>query len=376
MVGGGLGAFIGDVHRMAARLDDRYELVAGALSSTPERSLASAKSLGLDPARAYSSFEEMAEKECARSDGIEVVAITAPNHVHFAACQQFLKRGIHVVCDKPLTNDLAEARALGRLVKDTGLVFGVTHNYTGYPLVRHARALAKQGALGRIRVVQVEYAQDWLTTPIETEGQKQASWRTDPAQAGAGGLLGDIGTHAYNLAAFASGLSLESVCAELTTFVPGRRVPDNAQLLLRYKGGARGGLWASQVATGNENALSLRLYGEKAGLHWRQENPNRLEWLPLGLPAQIFTRAGGGTGPEAAHASRLPAGHPEGYLEGFATLYRDLADQIVAHSEHRPASPESLLVPTVEEGIEALAFVDAALRSQAAGGAWTQLAST
>lgn len=375
MVGGGLGAFIGDVHRVAARLDDRYDLVAGALSSTAERSRASARALGLDPARAYGSFEEMAERESTRSDGIEVVAITAPNHVHFAACQLFLKRGIHVVCDKPLTNDLSEARALGSLVKETGLVFGLTHNYTGYPLVRHARALANQGALGTIRVVQVEYAQDWLATPIEADGQKQATWRTDPARAGAGGLLGDIGTHAYNLAAFASGLSLESVCAELSTFVPGRRVPDNAQLLLRYAGGARGGLWASQVATGNENALSLRLYGDKAGLHWCQENPNRLEWLPLGQPAQVITRSGGGTGPVAAHASRLPAGHPEGYLEGFATLYRDLADQITAHQQGHPPPPESLLVPTVEDGIEALAFLESALQSQAGGGVWTPLAS-
>jgi predicted dehydrogenase len=373
MVGGGAGAFIGEVHRIAARLDGRYALVAGALSSQPERALESARALGLPADRCYRNFQEMAERERSRPDPIEAVSIVTPNHVHFAACSAFLRAGIPVICDKPLTNSLSQARELETLVRETGLPFALTHNYTGYPLVRHARQLVQEGALGRLRLIEVEYVQDWLATPLEASGQKQASWRTDPAQGGAGGLLGDIGSHAFNLAAFVSGLELESLCAELSTFVPERKVPDNAQLLLRYAGGARGALWCSQVATGNENGLSLRVYGERGGISWNQENPNRLEFSRLGGSTEIVTRAGNTAGKLAAHASRIPSGHPEGYLEGFATLYRDFADQLDARRKNQHPAPESLLVPTLSDGIQALLFIEAALRSAARGGQWENL---
>jgi predicted dehydrogenase len=262
MVGGGQGAFIGAVHRIAARLDDRYELVAGALSSDPERARASAAELRIAPERAYASFAAMARKEAARDDGIDAVAIVTPNHLHHAAAKAFLEAGIHVICDKPMTTTVDDALDLVRTVRRTGLVFGLTHNYTGHPLVREARERVRAGELGAIRVVQVEYPQDWLTTRIEATGQKQAAWRTDPAQSG-GGAIGDIGSHAYNLAAFITGLQAESLCADLSTFVAGRRVDDNCNVLLRYAGGARGMLWACQVAPGNENALRVRVYGDR-----------------------------------------------------------------------------------------------------------------
>lgn len=371
MVGGGEGAFIGEVHRIAARIDDRFELVAGALSSSPEKSARSAAALGLSAERSYGSFEQMALAEAARPDGLDAVAIVTPNHVHFPAARAFLKAGIHVICDKPLTTNSEDAVSLEALVRETGLVFGLTHNYTGYPLVRHAKAIVQQGDLGAIRQVQVRYAQDWLSTRLEDSGQKQAAWRTDPAQSGPGGCIGDIGTHAFNLASFITGLELESLCAELTAFVPGRALDDDCQILMRYAGGARGCLWASQIACGNENGLSIQIYGEKAGLKWAQENPNRLSFTQLGEPEQIITRAGAGTGPSAARASRLPAGHPEGYLEGFATLYADIAELIHAHKEQRKADPEALLVPTVQHGVKAVRFIETAIASSGAGGVWT-----
>ena len=374
MVGGGQGAFIGAVHRIAARLDDRYELVAGAFSSTEERSKASAAELGIDPSRAYASFAEMARREKRRKDGIDVVSIVTPNHVHFPAAKAFLEAGIHVVCDKPLTTTLRDARRLADIVAASGKVFVLTHNYTGYPMVRQARAMVEAGELGRIRVVQAEYVQDWLSTPLETTGQKQAEWRTDPKRSGPAGCTGDIATHAINLACFISGLELESVCSELSTFVEGRVLDDNAQMMLRFKGGARGGLWASQVSPGNENALRVRIYGEKAGLSWAQEDPNYLTVTPLGEPPRLIRRGGAGAGAEAGRVTRIPPGHPEGYLEGFANIYSDAAEQIWAAIEGREADPAAMLTPTVLDGVRGVKFIEAAVESSRKGGAWVKAA--
>jgi predicted dehydrogenase len=291
MVGGGQGAFIGAVHRIAARLDGEFLLVAGALSSDPERAKASARELGLDPERSYGSFAEMAKAEARRADGIEAVAIVTPNHMHFAPAKAFLEAGIHVICDKPLTATLADARKLAALADKSDALFILTHNYTGYPMVRQAREMVLSGKLGDIRVVQAEYPQDWLTEKVEDTGSKQASWRTDPQKSGAGGATGDIGTHAYNLARFVTGLELDSLAADLDAFVQGRRVDDNAHVLLRFrpKGsapGAKGMLWASQVAPGNENGLKLRVYGTKGGLEWVQADPNYL-WHTPAVPAPV-----------------------------------------------------------------------------------------
>jgi predicted dehydrogenase len=371
MVGGGPGGFIGAVHRIAARLDDRFELVAAALSSNPERGRAAALDLYIAPDRAYGSFAEMAAAEAARKDRIDVVSIVTPNHLHYPAAKAFLEAGIHVICDKPLTTTLEDALDLERTVRRTGLLFAVTHNYTGHPLVRQAREMVANGELGPIRVVQVEYAQDWLSTPLEKTGQKQALWRTDPAQSGPGGSLGDIGTHAYNLACFVSGLTCQELAAELTSFVPGRRVDDNVQIMLRFAEGARGLLWASQVAPGNQNNLRLRVFGEKAGIEWRQEDPNCLWFAALGKAPSLIYRAGPAASPVAAHASRVPSGHPEGYLEAFAQLYADMAEQISARIEGRPADPLSLLVPTVEDGVAGMRFISAVVDSSRRNAAWT-----
>ena len=369
MVGGGEGAFIGAVHRMAARLDGHYQLVAGALSSTPDKALRSAAALGLEPARCYPDFAAMARAEKRRSDGIEAVAIVTPNHMHAPVALAFLKAGIHVICDKPLTRTLAEARRLQKAAEASGKVFCLTHNYTGYPMVRQARAMVQAGEIGTIRLVQVEYPQDWLTTDLEATGQKQADWRTDPARSGAGGCIGDIGTHAYNLADFITGLELSALCADLTTFVPGRRVDDNAQILLRYKGGARGLLWASQVAPGNENALKIRVYGTKGGLEWRQEHPNQLIFSPFGEAPRILSRGTGSAGPAAARVTRIPGGHPEGYLEAFATLYSEAALAIRAANAGQPC-PAEVLFPTLTDGVKGVAFIAAAVRSSRAGARW------
>lgn len=371
MVGGGPGAFIGAVHRIAARLDDRYDLVAAALTSDPERNLPAAKELQIP--RGYRTFEKMAADESKHPDGAEVVSIVTPNHLHYAPAKAFLEAGIHVICDKPLTTTLQNALELAEIVKRTGLVFGLTHNYTGYPMVRQAREMVQAGELGPIRIIQVEYVQDWLATPLERTGQKQAEWRTDPARSGPGGSLGDIGTHAYNLACFVTGLSCEQVAADVSTFVPGRRLDDNVHMLLRFSQGAKGSLWATQIAPGNENNLQLRVYGEKAGLSWRQEDPNELIFTPLGEPRRSIRRGGAGTGPAAAHATRIPNGHPEGYLEAFAQLYTDLAEQIGAKIEKRAPNPDSLLVPGVADGIEGVRFIEAALKSSQRASAWTPI---
>ena len=372
MVGGGRDAFIGGVHRIASRIDDNYQLVAGALSSTPEKSLASAVDLGIPEARAYTDFRQMAIREARLKDGIEAVAIVTPNHMHAPVAKEFLRRGIHVICDKPLTATLSEAKSLVRAAERSDALFVLTHNYTGYPMVRQARQMIANGDLGDIRVVQVEYAQDWLSEPLEATGQKQAEWRTDPARSGAGGATGDIGTHACNLASFVSGLTLESLCADLDSFVPGRQVDDNGHVLLRYAGGAKGMLWCSQVAPGNENALALRVYGAKGGLEWKQEDPNYLWFTPLGQSKRLITRGGVGAGSAAARLSRIPPGHPEGYLEGFANIYSEAAEAIRARREGR--QPDSDVVfPTVHDGLAGVAFVAACVKSSKRGGAWVDV---
>ena len=371
MVGGGQGAFIGGVHRLAARMDDRYELVAGCFASTAEKSKASGIELGVDPGRTYGSFEEMATSEAGREDGIDVVSIVTPNHVHFAACFAFLEAGIPVICDKPMTTTFADAVALQALVANTGKAFVLTHNYTGYPMIRQARAMVEAGLLGKIRVVQAEYAQDWLATKIETEGLKQAEWRTDPARSGPAGSTGDIGTHAANLASFVTGLDIDELAAELSTFVEGRRLDDDCRVLLRFAEGARGMLWASQVACGNENGLKLRVYGEKGGLEWSQEDPNYLWHAPLGEPKRLITRGGGGAGPEAGRVSRIPPGHPEGYLEGFANIYSDTAELLWAKLESRDPDPATNLLPTVTDGVKGVKFIEAVVESSEHGGRWT-----
>lgn len=373
MVGGGRGAFIGAVHRIAARLDDRYELCAGALSADPERAKASAADLHIAAGRAYADFAAMAKAEAARPDGIDAVAIVTPNHLHAPVATAFLEAGIHVICDKPMTRTVAEAEALAALVERSGRLFVLTHNYSGYPMVRQARAMVAEGELGTIRVIQVEYPQDWLTVAAETQGSKQAEWRTDPARSGAAGAVGDIGSHALQLAEFVAGLACEAVAADLTTFVPGRRLDDNAGMLLRFSGGARGTLWCSQVAPGNANALRLRVYGDKAGLEWCQESPNELHFAPFGEPPRKIIRSGPGANAAAQHASRIPGGHPEGYLEGFAQIYADAAELILARLEKRPPDPAAAVVPSVRDGVHGVRFINAAVASSRANAAWTRL---
>ncbi|MDZ7908557.1 MAG: Gfo/Idh/MocA family oxidoreductase [Gemmobacter sp.] len=367
MVGGGQGAFIGAVHRIAARLDGAFSLVAGALSSDPVRAQASAAELGI--ARSYADFRQMAQREARRADGIEAVAIVTPNHMHAGPAIEFLKRGVHVICDKPLTATMAEAKKLAKAAESANALFILTHNYTGYPLIRQARAMVARGDLGAIRLVQVEYVQDWLTQEVHN---KQAEWRTDPARSGLGGALGDIGTHAYNLAAFVSGMEPEQLAADTSSFVPGRALDDNAHVMLRYAGGAKGMLWASQVAPGHENGLRLRIYGDKGGLDWGQENPNQLWFTPFGEPKRLLTRNGAGVGPEAQRVSRIPGGHPEGYLEAFATIYTEAARAIRAHQAGLPA-PEGVIYPTLADGLKGMRFVEACVQSARRNSGWVRL---
>lgn len=375
MVGGGQGGFIGAVHRYAARLDDQYDLVAGALSSDPSRARESGEGLGLAPDRIYSDFKDMARTESGREDGIEAVAIVTPNHLHVPVAQAFIEAGIHVICDKPLARSLAEAQGLADLLaRRPGMIFALTHNYSGYPMVRQARAMIVEGALGTIRVVQVEYPQDWLTQPIESDGQKQAAWRTDPLKSGIGGSIADIGTHAFQLATFMTGLAVDEVAADLCTFIEGRRLDDNAHVMLRFAGGARGMLFASQVCPGNQNALSIRVYGSKGGLSWQQENPDRLRHSPFARPDEILTRAGPRSHPSSLQATRLPPGHPEGYLEGFANLYRDVAAEIRRRSNGQLPEGQQLF-PGIEDGISGMAFIEACVSSSSQNSRWTKLDS-
>jgi predicted dehydrogenase len=373
MVGGGQGAFIGAVHRLAARMDDQYDFVAGALSSDPKRARASGKELGLARDRIYTDFGEMAQAESQREDGIEAVSIVTPNNVHVPAAMAFIEAGIHVICDKPLAISLAEAKGLERqLAKHRGVIFALTHNYSGYPMVRQAREMVRAGELGDLRVVQGEYPQDWLTNPIERSGQKQAAWRTDPKQTGAGGCVGDIGTHTYQLACFMSDLKASELAADLTTFVKGRKVDDNVNVMLRFRGGARGMIWASQVSPGNENALKIRLYGTKAGLEWAQSDPNYLWFTPFGEPKRLITRGGAGQGPAAARVTRVPPGHPEGYLECFATIYTEVARAIRAKRERHKVE-EGVTFPGIADGVAGMAFIEACVKSSARNGRWTKL---
>lgn len=367
MVGGGNDAFIGGVHRIASRIDDHYELVAGALSSTRERSRESGAALGLQ--RIYDDYKQMAIREARRKDGIEAVSIVTPNHVHYAAAREFLKRGIHVICDKPLTSTLADAKKMVKAVESSAALFILTHNYTGYPMVRQAKEMVASGEIGKIRVVQVEYPQDWLTVPQDF---KQAEWRTDPARSGAGGSTGDIGTHAYNLACFITGLEAEELAADLDAFVSGRQLDDNAHVMLRFKGGAKGMLWSSQVAPGNENALRIRVYGEAGGLEWAQEDPNYLWHTPFGEPKRLITRAGAGAGEAAARMSRVPPGHPEGYLEGFANIYSEAAKAILARRQDKTPDAD-VMYPTVADGLKGIQFVDACVRSSQRNASWIKL---
>ncbi len=371
MVGGGEGAFIGAVHRIAARMDDQFELVAGALSADAARAARSGAALGLDPARCYAHWAEMARAERQRADAIDAVVIVTPNHLHAPVATAFLEAGFHVICDKPITTTLADALALRDLAAAKGRVFCLTHNYTGYPLVRQARDMVAEGTLGTVQLVQVEYPQEWLTEPLEQRGHKQADWRTDPARSGAGGCLGDIGTHAYQLAQYVSGLTLDALCAELSTFVPGRRLDDNVQMLMRWQGGARGMLWSSQVAPGHENGLKLRVYGTRGALEWVQAEPNVLIHSPLGEPRRLITRGGTAAMPSAQRVTRIPAGHPEGYLEGFANLYTDAARAIRAVDAGQAVPPE-VQFPSLDDGLRGMAFIEAAVRSSQAGGLWVR----
>ena len=369
MVGGGQGALIGSVHRLAARMDGHFRLVAGALSSTPERARKSGAEIGLDPARTYDDWKRMAGREARRKDGIEAVAIVTPNHMHAAPAIEFLKRGIHVICDKPLTATMAEAKKLAAAAEKADALFILTHNYTGYPLVRQARAMIARGDLGRIRLVQVEYAQDWLTHEVHN---KQAEWRSDPARAGIGGALGDIGTHAYNLAAFVAGMEPEALAADITAFVPGRQLDDNANVLMRYPGGAKGMLWASQVAPGNENSLRIRVFGDMGGLEWAQEEPNKLWFSRFGEPKQLLTRNGAGALPEAQRVCRVPGGHPEGYLEAFANIYAEAAQAIRARQAGLPV-PDGVTYPTLSDGLAGMRFVAACVTSARRNAGWVTL---
>lgn len=370
MVGGGPGSNIGETHRYAARFDERYALVAGVFASDADRSRDFAAGLGIAPERRYANWAAMAETEARRADGIEVVSIMTPNNSHYAIARAFLEQGIDVICDKPLTTDLAQARELLRLTRQTGLVFGVTYNYSGYPMVRQARAMVQNGELGVIRLVQVEHASGWASTLLESDGHKQAVWRTDPAIAGKSSVVGDLGTHAHQLARFVSGLEVAQVSAELSSIVPGRQADDNGHLKLRFSNGARGMLWVSMVAAGHLHGLRIRVYGEKGSLEWVQEQPEQLLLRPLEGPHQILHRGASGLAPQAQRASRLWPGHPEGFFAAFANIYSDIADAVIARRDGVEADPLALGFPTVEDGVLGVKFVEAAVESNQRDGAW------
>lgn len=372
MVGGGRNAFIGAVHRLAMRLDDKIALVAGALSADPDNAAASAAEIGIAPDRSYADYRDMARAEAARSDGIETVVIVTPNHLHAPVATAFLEAGIDVICDKPLSTTLAEAEALVSLTKALQRKFLVTLNNTGYAMVRQAREMVAAGDLGRLVSIHGSYIQDWLTKPIDADGQKQAEWRTDPARAGQSAVLADIGVHAFNLACFVSGQEAESLAADLFTAVPGRRLDDNAHVLVRWTGGARGTILASQTSPGHYNDLSVRIYGEKAGIQWNGTRPEELRFAPYGEEGRTLVRGGHGSTGESRLASRMPAAHPEGYIEAFANFYRDAADIIQAHRAGRSIDPgREAFVPSVIDGARGVKFVAAAVDSGSSGGTWT-----
>ena len=374
LVGGGKGAFIGAVHRMAAELDGRIELVCGAFSSDPSRSKRFGQELyDLPPNRSYGTFNEMVTEELRLSteERMHFVVIATPNHLHFPVAESSLQAGFHVVSDKPVTFDLGEARTLRALAAEKDLLFGLTHNYTGYPMVKEARELIKAGALGSIRRVIVEYIQGWLAERLETQGNKQAIWRTDPRFSGSAGCMGDIGTHGENLLEYVTGLEIDSLCADLTTFVPGRLLEDDGNVLLRFSNGARGALLASQIAVGEENGLKLRVYGERAGLEWAQTDPNSLVVRWPDRPFEVRRTGGPGVSEAATAATRLPAGHPEGFLEAFALLYRNFAAALEARLAGRDPTSEELDFPTIDDGVRGMAFIDAVVDSSKRGGVWT-----
>ena len=372
MVGGGKDAFIGGVHRIALRLDGNYELVAGSFSSNFDNSKETGKDLGLAEDRIYETYQEMAEKESARSDGIHVVAIVTPNHLHVPIAKIFAEKSIHIICDKPLALSSREAIELKNIVENKKIIFALTHNYTGYPMVRHARSLIQKSDLGSIRVVQAEYPQDWLTTKAEDSGLKQAEWRTDPKRSGDGGCIGDIGTHAFNLIRFITGLEVDELSADIHTFVKGRLLDDNAQIMLRFKGGAKGAIWSSQVAVGNENNLKIRVFGENAGLEWRQEDPNYLYYTKFGHPTQKITRGSGSASEEANNVTRIPPGHPEGYLEGFANIYSDVYKRLFAQTNKQNYDQSNDCYPTIYDGIEGMEFIETVLKSSNNNSKWVQ----
>ncbi len=370
MVGGGKDAFIGSVHRIALRLDGYYELVAGSFSSDFENSKETGKNLGLENDRIYKTYQEMAEKESTRADGIDVVSIVTPNHLHVPIAKIFAENGIHIICDKPIGMSSKEAIDLKKVIESKKLIFALTHNYTGYPMVRHARSLVQKGDLGSLRVIQAEYPQDWLTTKAEDSGLKQAEWRTDPNRSGAGGCIGDIGTHAYNLIRFITGLEVDEISADIHTFVEGRKVDDNAQIMLRFKGGAKGSIWSSQVAVGNENNLKIRIYGENAGIEWRQEDPNYLSYTKFGNPSQNITRGSNITSDEAKNVTRIPQGHPEGYLEGFANIYSDVCKELSAKIDRQEYDKSNNFYPTIDDGIDGMKFIENVIKSSKNNSKW------
>lgn len=375
MVGGGTGAFIGGVHRIASRIDGQFDLVAGSLSSDPTRAQESAKQLGIPPERSYDDYQQMAEQEAQMSEGIEAVSIVTPNHMHFPIAKAFLEVGIHVICDKPMTCTLEEAIELKAIADKSDCLFVLTHNYSAYPMVRQAQNMVRDGKLGKLRLIQVEYVQDWMATPTEHSGNKQAEWRTDPSRSGPAGCLGDIGTHAFNLARFISGLKLEQVSSELSSFVEGRVLDDNVHAMLRFEQDVKGMMWTTQVAPGHENGLKIRIYGSEGGIEWQQENPNHLLYHPLNQPSQRLTRAGYGEQNLPAHLTRTPAGHPEGYLEAFANLYQETA-QLIHQKRQDGLSKQKLtpsLLPGTQEGVEGLQFITAMIHSSQHNGQWTEL---
>lgn len=371
MVGGGIGGFIGESHRMAARLDGKFELVAGALSSDPERARQSAAQCFIAPERSYADYREMAKAEAKRPDGIEAVSIVTPNASHHAIAASFLDNGIAVICDKPLATSVQDGQDLVARAAKVGRLLGVTYNYSGYPMVRHARSLIADKAIGAVRLVQVEFALGWLAAPLEQEGVKQA-WRTDPKSAGPSGVVADIGTHAYHLMRFVTGLEVQTLAADLATMVAGRQLEDNANILLRFKDGARGVLWASMVAAGESVGFRLRVYGETGHVAWDEAFPDQLHLRLLDGTDQTLHRGAKLSAP-AKQATRLVTGLPEGFIEAFANLYGDYAEQIAARRDKRAPDPLSLLAPTGADGVDALAFVDAVLQSGRADGSWVAL---
>jgi len=377
MVGGGRDAFIGAVHRMAAWLDGKIDLVAGAFSSNPEKSKLSGSDLSIDPKRVYASYQAMVEEEAKLPAGerIDFVSIVTPNHVHFPVAKAFLEGGFNVVCDKPMTFNLEEALVLRDLVKKTAKVFALTHNYTGYPMVKEAREMVRRGDLGKILKVVAEYPQGWLLNPIDAEGQKQASWRTNPEQAGASSCIGDIGTHAENLGRYITGLEIEELCADFTTFIEGRRLEDDGNLLLHYQGGARGVLYASQISAGEENDVNIRVYGTKASLEWHQEYPDNLTVKYPDAPRRMFRRGNAYVSDTAKRFTRLPFGHPEAFIEAFANIYGEAARGIEAEVSGQ-ALPKELDFPTVDDGVKGMAFIAAAVQSAKNGGVWTKMPKT